>query len=171
MKLKAFAAGALLAAASFGASAAPVTHAYTFDPLESSGFDTSSLTGGKYNKGIDFYDSWTFTIAVPSATSFGAQQTFAAAAAEISNFGAELNGQAFSLVNNPADGQQNLSWKGNLAAGSYTVHVWGHVNANKTQYTATVSALPVPEPETYGMLLGGLGVLGLVARRKAKKAA
>jgi len=24
----------------------------------------------------------------------------------------------------------------------------------------------VPEPETYGMLLGGLGVLGLVARRK-----
>ena len=29
----------------------------------------------------------------------------------------------------------------------------------------------VPEPETYGMLLGGLALMGVVARRKAKKAA
>jgi hypothetical protein len=25
---------------------------------------------------------------------------------------------------------------------------------------------PVPEPETYGMMLAGLGVLGLLARRR-----
>jgi len=30
---------------------------------------------------------------------------------------------------------------------------------------------PVPEPETYGMLLGGLALMGAVARRKMKKAA
>lgn len=31
-------------------------------------------------------------------------------------------------------------------------------------------ATPVPEPETYGMLLAGLGLLGFVARRKSVKA-
>jgi len=38
-------------------------------------------------------------------------------------------------------------------------------------YLGSVSALPVPEPETYGMLLGGLALVGAVARRRAKKAA
>jgi hypothetical protein len=28
---------------------------------------------------------------------------------------------------------------------------------------------PVPEPETYGMLLGGLGLLGFLARRRRKQ--
>ncbi len=30
---------------------------------------------------------------------------------------------------------------------------------------------PVPEPETYGMLLAGLGVVGMLARRRQVKAA
>ncbi|MBY0556758.1 MAG: PEP-CTERM sorting domain-containing protein, partial [Burkholderiaceae bacterium] len=33
--------------------------------------------------------------------------------------------------------------------------------------TYTFNAAPVPEPETYGMLLVGLGLMGLVARRRA----
>ncbi|MGV7206333.1 choice-of-anchor E domain-containing protein [Oxalobacteraceae bacterium A2-2] len=32
--------------------------------------------------------------------------------------------------------------------------------------TYTYTAAPVPEPETYGMLLAGLGLMGVVARRK-----
>lgn len=32
-------------------------------------------------------------------------------------------------------------------------------------------ATPVPEPETYVLLLAGLGLLGFAARRRAKKAA
>ena len=33
----------------------------------------------------------------------------------------------------------------------------------------TVMLAPVPEPETYGVLLAGLGVVGFLARRCARK--
>ena len=54
---------------------------------------------------------------------------------------------------------------------SYTLLVKGS-SVNNGTYTAqiTLDALPaVPEPETYAMLLAGLGLMGAVARRKAKR--
>lgn len=38
-------------------------------------------------------------------------------------------------------------------------------------YDGNVTITAVPEPETYGMLLGGLGLMGFIARRKAAKKA
>lgn len=66
-----------------------------------------------------------------------------------------------------------------LAAGTYTLGIGGaaysaqdplNPNAIKgygiSATVATVITTPVPEPETYALLLAGLGVLGAVARRR-----
>lgn len=170
MKLKSLAAGALLAAASFSAFAATKD----LGALDPTGPDTLSDFSAKYvTIGSTINDFWTFTVDTPSATSFGAQQTFAAPAGAITGFGAEILGVSGGTFGSASinGNQLNLNWAGNLSTGTYTVHVWGVTAVKNTQYTATVSALPVPEPETYGMLLGGLALLGVVARRKAKNAA
>jgi len=49
--------------------------------------------------------------------------------------------------------------------------IYGGSSFVDTTISLTYNYAPVPEPETYGMLLAGLGVMGMLARRKAKKAA
>lgn len=55
----------------------------------------------------------------------------------------------------------------NLGAGNHTL---SFVNANGNYYldnvSVSVTAAPVPEPETYAMMLAGLGALGFMARRR-----
>jgi len=38
-------------------------------------------------------------------------------------------------------------------------------------FTGTLPVAAVPEPETYAMLLGGLGLMGFIARRRKQAAA
>ena len=165
MKLKLLVAGAFLAA-SFGASAATIN----LGTLDGSGPDTQPGQSSKFGENVAIDDFWTFKLTTPSSTSFGAQQNFSTLAGEIANFKGVLLGYgalSYSLVGK----QQNLSWSGNLEAGTYTVEITGLSKQRNSQYTGSVSAQPVPEPETYGMLLGGLALVGVAARRKAKKAA
>lgn len=60
----------------------------------------------------------------------------------------------------------------NVAAGTYLLSATGTNAFGATAVNATysVSAVPVPEPETYAMLMAGLGVVGFMARRKKKVA-
>ena len=54
-----------------------------------------------------------------------------------------------------------------LATGSYYLQVSGTLASTGTGAFGGAAALnPVPEPETYGMMLAGLGVVGLLARRR-----
>lgn len=71
-----------------------------------------------------------------------------------------------SFTASQVNGTVAIAAKGNSVAGE-DVDVWFQTSAiasGKVIYTYT--AAPVPEPETYGMLLAGLGLLGVVARRK-----
>lgn len=55
----------------------------------------------------------------------------------------------------------------NLSAGQYHFDLIGTTaGLNGGTYSASVSLAPVPEPETYAMMLAGLGALGFMARRR-----
>lgn len=59
----------------------------------------------------------------------------------------------------------------NLQAGDYYVMVSGNlVSDTSASFGGAVMLAPVPEPETYGMMLAGLGVLGFLARRRKQAA-
>lgn len=54
-----------------------------------------------------------------------------------------------------------------LAPGKYVFDTWGLANGTYGgTYLASIAVAAVPEPESYAMLLAGLGLLGAVARRR-----
>jgi len=56
----------------------------------------------------------------------------------------------------------------NMAPGSYSVHASGKVSGPGL-IAASLNVTLVPEPESYAMLLAGLGLMGGIARRRANK--
>lgn len=109
-----------------------------------------------------FDETYTFTI--NSGTIFNAVVT-GWWGIDQSTFAATLNGTplAFSSVANP--GTSHLTLNGVTGSGSYSLHVTGSVYpAGSAQYGVAINA--VPEPETFAMLLAGLGLIGAVVRRR-----
>jgi len=55
----------------------------------------------------------------------------------------------------------------NLAIGNYYLQVSGSMAGDTSgSFGGAVMLAPVPEPETYGMMLAGLGLVGYLARRR-----
>jgi PEP-CTERM motif len=58
----------------------------------------------------------------------------------------------------------------NLSASAHTLDITGTLLGGSVGFTGSISitAQPVPEPETYALLLAGLGIVGWVARRRSR---
>ncbi|MYN19121.1 PEP-CTERM sorting domain-containing protein [Rugamonas sp. FT107W] len=166
MKLKSIAAGALLAVASFAASAANQTVGVTAGPVYTF-TGTGSLFSNHDVPGDTGYDVISFTGL--AAGSYEVLLSYSGTNTRIT--AASLNGQA---PDDLSTGKKSSSGFFDVTDNSpFTLKLWGTIVGApaSANYNGTLTITPVPEPETYGMLLGGLALMGVVARRKAKKAA
>lgn len=171
MKLKNFAAGALLAVASVGAYAGDTAvfviadgKSHNWDGAVGdgvlSGYEDiitfgSNLSPGLYNVGITVSgQNLKFNAKVVNGVTKGV-------------FSSTLNGEAGAAFS--VGGLQffGIEYEG----GSPFVLSLKGTAFSGASYTGTYTVTAVPEPATYGMLLGGLALVGAIARRKAKQAA
>jgi len=81
------------------------------------------------------------------------------------------NGGGWALVDswNVAAGQ-DLIYNEVLDAGSYRIDIAGDVNGSiGGTYDLAAAVSAVPEPSTYALMLGGLGLVGFMAARRRKQ--
>lgn len=163
MKIKSLA----LAAALLGATGFASAATYNLGDITATGAGEFS---GKFGDGATIDDTWIFSItgahdvAVLLGNNFS-RPSFAIGSFAASGSGGSLPGSVdLSLFQ--YDSYQTLNGAGSLSSGTYSVHVTGTSKRANTIYSFTVDVAPVPEPETYALLLAGLGVVGAVARRR-----
>lgn len=181
MKKSLIAAAVVFATATIGSSAAMAQTVgntpQVLDLSAGSGFFGDTLAA--MNSGASFSDQFTFSVAGTTGWDLNAVVSSISGSAST---GLDFTG--LSLYN--ADGTLVTSgsmlqtgaidvWtlsSSSLAAGDYYLQVSGNmVGADSASFGGAVSlAAPVPEPETYGMMLAGLGVVGFLARRRRKAA-
>ncbi len=75
-----------------------------------------------------------------------------------------------TVSSNPTKKNISLAW-GALPAGNYYLTITGITNGTMGGLyngAISVSAPPVPEPESYAMFLAGLGLMGVIVRRRMR---
>lgn len=161
MQVKHLIAAAAIACAATGASAAT----YLMGDVTAAGgfsFDSSSLSGS-------FSDTYVFSIADLSDLSISVTNAFTTSNGKIASFAGLLSGPglAGSALGLTTIGKMQVL-SGDLSTamgGEYTLTLSG--SAMGTGYYGGVASVsPVPEPETYGLMLAGLGAIAFVARRR-----
>jgi hypothetical protein len=137
-----------------------------------------------------FFDDFVFTIAGSSVSSISASLN-SATLAGISGFSESLYSGGVPAASYTATGTNPLSAANligtttgntlsfsNLAAGTYTLQFSGTLAAANSlllptvgAYASLVSVTAVPEPESYALLLAGMGMMGYLIRRRGTKQA
>ena len=167
MKIKSILLAAMLAVSCVGGALAapgPVVMTQTSAHHWSAAFSNTPAVGA-------FSDIFTFTPAAPFGSSAGLYLfNLALDGNGVFNpsfsitFGAsDLSGNPLTIFNGGPFPQGGVSVPN--ISGALTLHVTGLSSGGS--YAGALNVItPVPEPLTYGMLLGGLGVIGFMARRR-----
>lgn len=128
-----------------------------------------------------FTDNYQFSLTSPSSTAVSAVNvalSFGSALyGGMSSFSGYLDGVAldFAQTTQPVGSYSGLftvlSGGTQLAPGLHTLTFSGITTGPAASYGGSIVTTPVPEPETYAMLLAGLAVMGGIARRRMKTTA
>jgi hypothetical protein len=178
---KSLIAALVLASASFGSSAV-MAATIGNSPQVLTLTDNSGFFGDTFkmdNMGNTFADKFTFSVTGTTGMNLDA---IISSISRTADTGLDITGLALYGSNDTliSSGTSMSSGKmdvwtissNNLVAGDYYLQVSGNMVSNTgASFGGAVMLAPVPEPETYGMMLGGLGVLGFLARRRKSKQA
>jgi hypothetical protein len=170
---KSLIAAAVLASTSFGSWAADISSMpQALNLIDNSAFFGDSFDAG--NSGNTFADRFTFTVsgtvglnldAIVASVSRTADAGLDITSVWLFDGNDTLLSQGTSLQSGATD-----VWTvagGNLSAGDYYIRVNGNLVSDRgASFGGAMMLMPVPEPGTYGMMLGGLGILGFLARRR-----
>lgn len=163
MKLKSLAAVAIIAVAGISNSFATNI---SLGPISSNASFSSTVTGS-------FLDTFTFTLAKPSnvaASLTNVALTFGSWTYNgITGLSASLNGSPlFSSTSTSGPATVTVfAGVASLPAGGFSLTVQGNAGTGGGSYGGNIVAAPVPEPETFAMLLAGLGLMGVIGRRRS----
>jgi hypothetical protein len=158
MKFKTLIAAVTLAASSFGAFAGSATFAggvayFQNDPLAASHGFTQTINFSGLAAGL--YD-------IVGGLS-GTNMNFTAV---------DLDGAGWDLTNvNGKKSKFGLGFLEVTGGKPLTLTLKGTTFGAAGSYNGSISVTAVPEPETFAMLLAGLGLMGAIARRRNKTAA
>ncbi len=173
-KLKHFGSAAIVAAtlaSSIGAAhaiSAPPTQSFDVYARENS-LATSTNDGSPLNTGITFSAGDALLITASGVWNGGACGDLGPDGGNC--FGNGLPGINFySLIGRVGAGSYfkiGSSYEGTAdATGTLFLAYLDTDSSNNSGFVTAVMSLPVPEPETYALMLGGLGILGLATRKR-----
>jgi PEP-CTERM motif len=158
-----------------GSSLSAQASSYNLGPLQSGAPTSFNAIAGQPGQ---FSDIFSFSLGSGSSVGVsvinfpvtGLFNTVLTSASLFSNFdGTAFNGDD-SLITSYTASSNGISFtSGPVGAGSYYLNVTGIANGSLGGlYNGAISIAPVPEPETYVMLLAGIGVMGFIAVRRNK---
>ena len=156
----------MLAASLFLASNFASAAVYNFGTglNENIGVPSAQLVAGMSSAGL-FADFFNFTLTDDSIFSQELQYSlegFTVLGFSIVEFGTNnIVGSSVTTGSNTLEVSD--LW---LSAGNYTTNVLGLFDGGFGAYSLTSTVSPVPEASTLAMLLGGLGLVGFMARRR-----